>query len=36
MIVFVVLYGVKTSTLTLRGHELCEFDSWLLSKIFGY
>jgi hypothetical protein len=35
-IVFVVLYGVKTSTLTLRGHELWEFEIWLLSKIFRY
>jgi len=35
-IVFVVLYGVKTSTLTIREeHELWEFEIWLLSKKFG-
>jgi hypothetical protein len=35
-IVFVVLYGVKTSTLTLREeHEVWEFEIWLLSKICG-
>jgi hypothetical protein len=36
-IVFVVLYGVKTSTLTLcEEHEMWEFEIWLLIKIFEY